>query len=134
MIKWDDESLSIGIALIDNQHKMLVHLLNQLAKAIEEPLSNENERNLAIKTIYNQLTDYSQYHFDTEEAYFLQLNNDDIACHIKQHRNFIEQLTLFTQQGQLTNQAKSVKLLNFLTDWLIYHIQHEDKKFVKRNL
>lgn len=128
LIKWNEETLSVGVELIDNQHKMLIHIINKLADAIEN-----NEGLHVIESIFSQLIDYTQYHFNTEETYFFRLNNSDTELHILQHNHFIEQLGQFKIKHQDLKQV-SQQLLNFLSDWLSNHIQIEDKKFVQDNL
>lgn len=125
LLKWDNEKLSIGIPLIDNQHKMLVHLINQLANGI-----NNKEHKADIDAIYTQLQDYTNYHFTTEETYFFRLNTADTTKHALQHKNFIKQLSQFKNNHQEVTHS-STELLQFLSDWLVHHIQIEDKKFAQ---
>ncbi|MCO4798609.1 MAG: hemerythrin family protein [Colwelliaceae bacterium] len=128
LIEWNEETLGVDVELIDNQHKMLIHLINKLAITIEK-----NEDSEVIESIFSQLVDYTQYHFNTEETYFFRLNNKDTELHILQHHHFIEQLSQFKKKHRDLTKV-STELLNFLSDWLSNHIQIEDKKFVKNNL
>ncbi len=125
LIRWNDQTLSVGVELIDNQHKMLIHLINQLASAVEN-----KEDHQTIADIFSQLQDYTKYHFDTEETYFFRLNNHDTKLHIQQHHQFINQLHEFAKQHQDFSNFSS-QLLEFLSEWLINHIQVEDKKFIE---
>ena len=52
-----NENLDTGIAIIDEQHKQLVLLLNQLAAA----LTRDNL--LEINDIFAELTQYAEFHF-----------------------------------------------------------------------
>jgi hemerythrin-like metal-binding protein len=124
LIEWDEEKLGVGVELIDNQHKMLIHIINQLSKAID---CNDTT---VITNVFTQLYDYTEYHFSTEETCFGLLNNKDTDIHISQHRNFINKLTTIKDKY---NKEKTLPadLLLFLTDWLVKHIQIEDRKFIK---
>ncbi|MEW6989248.1 bacteriohemerythrin [Colwelliaceae bacterium 6441] len=126
-IKWEEATLGVGVELIDNQHKMLIHLINKLAEAVDNKSDGQ-----VIESIFSQLLDYTQYHFNTEETYFFRLNNSDTQMHIKQHNHFINQLSEFKQKHQDLTKVSS-ELLNFLSDWLTNHIQIEDKKFIQNN-
>ncbi len=128
LIKWNEQTLSVGIELIDNQHKMLIHLINKLADAI---VNHQTEQ--VITSIFSQLQDYTEYHFNTEEAYFFRLNDEDTALHQAQHNEFILKLADFKQQSPELS-AISQQLLTFLSNWLINHIQIEDRKILNQNL
>jgi len=127
-IEWNQEALGVGVELIDNQHKMLIHLINKLSSAV-----NNHANHDTLELIFSQLQDYTSYHFETEENYFFRLDDADTALHILQHNKFIEQLATFKQNHQDLSQV-SAQLLDFLSDWLINHIQIEDKKFVNNHL
>jgi hemerythrin len=128
LIEWNDNKLSVGVELIDNQHKMLIHLINQLTNAVDNKLEQ-----IVIESIFSQLIDYTQYHFTTEETYFFRLNTADTELHTLQHNHFIEQLKAFKKTHKDLTKV-STNLLCFLSDWLIHHIQIEDKKFIQENL
>lgn len=59
--QWDD-SLSVGVELIDDQHKLLIQRLNDVNDAIEESLGETQ----IVKTL-EFLIQYTDYHFSTEE-------------------------------------------------------------------
>ncbi len=82
--------------------------------------------------IFSKLVDYTQYHFDTEEHYFEQLNADNVKLHKLQHKHFMEQLNVYKSTKE--TEGISNDLLYFLLDWLVTHIQCEDKKFIQDNL
>jgi len=126
LIEWNDDKLNTGVALIDNQHKMLVHLINKLATAVE------NHEIESITSIFSQLQDYTKYHFNTEETYFFRLNSKDTLQHTLQHNNFIKQLKEIKESNTELTKVSS-ELLQFLSEWLINHIQIEDKKFIDSN-
>ncbi len=50
LITWDDNQLSVGIKIIDEQHKQLVNLINQLSTAINNQKNSE-----ACENIFQQL-------------------------------------------------------------------------------
>jgi len=124
LITWNNKQLSVGIKKIDEQHKVLVNYINQLSMAIDD-----NDNNI-IDTLFNKLYDYTQYHFQDEEKYFVSLNPQDLKLHQLQHKHFVEELYRIKQQK---TELISADLLFFLTDWLINHIQVEDRKFIEQN-
>ena len=117
LIEWNEKELSVGVELIDNQHKVLVGIINELFDSVQ----NKSPESYIQRLIEN-LLEYTQYHFDAEEAYFDTLNTNDLELHKLQHKHFIEQLNEFATT-KLTP-----FLLEFLLDWLVVHIQCEDRK------
>jgi len=63
MIEWEDK-FSVGISIIDEEHKKLIGVLN---KAIYAKEHNDNTEE--IKEVLREMTDYTFTHFKTEEAY-----------------------------------------------------------------
>ncbi|MFC2104815.1 hemerythrin domain-containing protein, partial [Bacteroidota bacterium] len=61
IIKWSDD-YSVGINEIDNQHKGLVIIINELFNLISEGKSKNK-----LEEIFNHLTDYTKKHFTAEE-------------------------------------------------------------------
>ena len=59
---WNPQ-LETGIAIIDDQHRNLVILLNKLGQQYVQGVSKQ-----AIEHILKELSDYADYHFQTEEA------------------------------------------------------------------
>lgn len=124
LIKWDNELFSVGVEFIDNQHQQLINYINDLSKAIEA--SKESE---IIDALFEQLYDYTKYHFREEEKYLYRLKDSDVKLHKLQHKHFIEEIDRLKKESDFKSSASY--LLDFLADWLVSHIQEEDKKFIK---
>ncbi len=122
LVIWDNNTFATGIEEIDSQHKILVGYINDLAWAID----NKQDKQL-MSALFDKLCDYTQFHFQTEEAYILALNKNDCLLHQLQHKHFIEELNRIIALGETIKISE--ELLYFLTDWLLHHIQIEDKKF-----
>jgi hemerythrin len=126
-IKWDD-NLSIGIDMIDNQHKMLISKLKDLSVAVGE----NKGTNIIMKTL-DFLIDYTDFHFSTEEKHMKEQGYPDIDYHVKQHGEFKETvnnlMTDFDEEGATEDLTESVNQL--LLIWYIKHITNVDMKFGK---
>lgn len=125
LIVWDKNTFEIGIESIDTQHKELVGYINELAWAID----NDQGKSV-ISLLFNKLYDYTQFHFKAEESYILTLSKNDCLLHQLQHKHFIEELDRIVALDATENISE--ELLYFLTDWLLHHIQVEDKKFFQQ--
>ena len=71
-LDWDD-SLSVNVTEIDDQHKKLIGTLNDLYDAMDDGKGND-----VLGKILKELTDYTVYHFQTEENYFKKFNSNSI--------------------------------------------------------
>ena len=124
-IQWD-ESLSVGVELIDDQHKMLIMKLIDLSNAVEE----HQEAAFIMRTI-DFLTDYSNFHFSAEEKEMEMANYPDIEEHKTYHKSFIEMIETMEQdmleEGATRAIGESVN--TFLWNWLANHIKEVDMKF-----
>ena len=126
-IEWDD-SLSIGIDLIDEQHKMLIQRLNDLSKAVEM-MQGEAE---IMKTL-EFMIDYTNFHFSSEEKHMAEQKYPGLDDQRKQHEEFKNTLKHivedFEEEGP--TRALTTSINTFLFNWLIKHIKGLDLKFGK---
>ena len=124
-IQWDD-SLSVGVELIDDQHKMLIMKLIDLSNAVEE----HQEAAFIMRTI-DFLMEYSNYHFSAEEKEMERVGYPDIEEHKGYHKGFIEMIASLEQdmleEGATRAIGESVN--TFLWNWLANHIKEVDTKF-----
>ena len=88
MLIWKN-SYSIGIQLIDIQHKHLFHIGNQAYSLLENDLQTDNYD--AINLIVEDLRSYAKYHLTCEENYMLKINYSGYAEQKKEHDYFIIQ-------------------------------------------
>lgn len=119
-------NFATGIEVIDLQHQKLVELVNLLANhfAYQADLPT-------LSGIFEQLTRYAVYHFETEEAVWLEYFPDDkvFTNHLSSHQDFIETIAGFQHANQHKDLNQIVEdILSFLTQWLAFHILDSDKR------
>lgn len=126
-IEWTQD-LTVGIDLIDEQHKMLFQHLSDLANAIEE---SQGEKKIASTLDF--LVDYTHFHFSTEEKNMDKLDYRGTDYHKQQHQMFVITLNHlvedFKEEG--ATRALTTAINVFLNNWLINHIQTVDVQFGK---
>jgi len=124
-IEWDN-SLSIGVKLIDEQHKMLIQRLSDLSRAIE--MSQGEVRTV---TTLDFMVDYTDFHFTAEEKLMMEQNYPGLEHQKQQHAEFkghLKQLVEdFEEEG--STKALSTSINVFLLNWLTKHIKGVDFKF-----
>ncbi|MFZ4539133.1 MAG: bacteriohemerythrin [Propionivibrio sp.] len=121
--EWSD-SLSVGISEIDEQHKNLVELINQL---YEEVIVKSADGEI-IKEALIELVHYTVVHFSLEESLFTRYGYPDLEAHCQYHRALKERLFKFQEKGKMDSLVVNTELLSFLKKWLQSHIMIEDKR------
>jgi hemerythrin len=124
-IAWQN-SLSIGIELIDNQHKQWIEYYNKTREAIASQQSREQ-----ISKTLGFLIDYTEIHFSTEEKYMTANRYASLQEHMAKHDELRSTLTNlvkdFEDEGITQNLTDAID--TFLGNWLIQHIQEVDTRF-----
>jgi hemerythrin len=123
LLTWSDE-LSVGIQEIDEQHKVLVDLLNDLHDAVLHRHGRD-----AIGPILGRLAEYTRIHFAVEESLMRILDYPEYEKHKEEHVSLIEQVTDLDKKFKQDNLNVSMNLLHFLKDWLSEHIICSDKDY-----
>lgn len=119
-----------GLALIDEQHHALVALINRYGRLLTDADGVGSEE---LQTVFDELTAYTQYHFNAEENLMqaMALDPRHVAEQKRAHGAFLQELTLM-QQGIARRQETTQRLLKFLTYWLAYHILGIDQSMAKQ--
>jgi hemerythrin len=125
ILQWQD-SLSIGIEPIDNQHKQWIQYYNDTREAV----ASQKNRTQISKTL-GFLVDYTETHFSTEEKFMSGGSYPDLPDHRAKHDELRCALAGlvndFEEEGITARLTESVN--TFLGNWLIQHIQEVDVKF-----
>ena len=122
-LEWKDE-YCVGIGSIDQQHRKLVNLINQLQTAIDYSTGEEFERDAL-----DELVDYTKTHFSYEEGLMKDNDYPDYEQHKAQHQKMfkkVEEVLAEYEQDQDTAMSNAVE---YLKDWLINHINGTDKQY-----
>ena len=123
-IVWQD-SLSVGIETIDNQHKSLFQALSDLQKAAQA----SGER-LALQRLFTFLARYTVEHFRDEEVLMRGCNYSRYEAHKAEHDALAKQvLDVQAKYRSGATAALSMEVMNFLKNWLVKHIMGIDKKY-----
>jgi hemerythrin len=117
---WADV-LDIGDPLLDEQHKQLFAIADDLMKAIAR-----GEGEAVLKSVFERLLAYTQYHFKEEESHMERIGYPDRDAHTAEHVLLmmrVRTLWRLIQNGEIiTPQGVSV----FVNDWIVDHIMHKD--------
>lgn len=121
---WDDK-YSVGVQIIDNQHKEMFKTINELIETLEGMPTKEQ-----VDKIIESLIAYKKFHFATEEKYFQEFGYEGGADHIEKHKDFSLKLEKLMVESNGDSVDLAFKLVDFLEDWLIDHLMVTDQKYV----
>ncbi len=122
-IKWS-EQYSVNIKKIDEQHQNLIKLINKM----HEIIIAGGEKN-EIEELFEELFEYTNYHFNTEEQLLKNYHYPDWKAHQKEHDILIIQLLQLKVRLIKGNQTIPLETFAFLNNWLINHILNSDQKY-----
>lgn len=125
LINWSDQ-YSLAIPSIDNQHKKLIELINQLHEALAAGKAKE-----VLGSILVELADYTVTHFKFEEQMMNKHGYTSFNGHVTVHNEFVNKIQGYVNDFEQGRSAFSISLMNFLRDWLTNHILKTDKEYAK---
>lgn len=114
--------------IIDEQHRELVNIINDLYLSTIDNKSNKNE---AFIKAAKRCIDYTDYHFKTEEKIMDIINYSDAENHKAMHKDFYNEVVKQISRYQEGQPFVANKLVKYLKDWLLEHIAFRDKIFVE---
>ena len=126
-IVWSSE-YETGVEDIDEQHQILVNTINEAGLKLREDASIES-----LEAITRDLLSYALYHFEEEEEMMQEYdyrshNPKEYEDHMKQHRDFSAKVVAIRESIKEGNPICKDELIDFLTNWLLNHINKTDKK------
>ncbi len=120
-ISWD-EGLSVNIRSIDDDHKRIIDLINELDAAL-----TENSCSVKLPGIFDKLLEYVFTHFRREEDYMQRIKFPGLKRHQLLHEKLTSRLIqLKCQMDSRETEFLSLELSEFLRNWLLNHIAMED--------
>ncbi len=117
--EWSEE-LSVGVTVIDEEHRSLIILISRFQDAVSAGKGEEE-----TARVFDKLLDYTMVHFNHEEQIMKKHDYPDIDIQIKEHRKFTKKVM------ELNRDKKYVfpeNVSEFLNSWLVNHILVTDKK------
>ena len=123
-LEWSPD-LSMGVEIIDDQHKRLVEYVNQLDEA-----RIRRDRG-AIAKVIEELVDYTVSHFAFEEVMMEEAGYRFLKAHKRVHATFIGHVGVFQQRFKSGEDVELVAtdMQATLVKWLMKHIKCEDMDY-----
>lgn len=121
-MEWND-SFSVNVAEIDEQHKKLIGMVNTFYDSIVD------DKKTAFGDLLNSLNEYAAYHFATEEKYMDKFDYPDRSAHRREHELFAEKALDVKKRFEEGSLVISHEISGFLRDWIADHVLGTDKKY-----
>jgi hemerythrin len=118
----------IGIPVIDEQHKKLINMTNDLYMACR---GGVGAANAYFRTTVRKAVDYVRFHFSTEEKILERISYPGITAHKKEHEDFVKEILRQVQAFEEGKQFVPNNFVRFLRDWVLTHIAVSDKQYAE---
>jgi hemerythrin-like metal-binding protein len=118
------EEYSVRVPEIDEQHKRLVGLINDLQSAM---LGRQGDG--VLGTILDELILYTETHFAYEEDRMRERGYPALARHRAEHARLTAEVVELREKFRTSRLSISVEVLRFLRQWLSGHIMEFDQAY-----
>lgn len=117
--------MSVGVEVLDNDHKRLIEMINDLHDGIGAGHGTER-----LGKILTGLVEYTHSHLAREEALLQRSGYPDLVAHQKAHQQLIERIGQIQQRYNRGDfEALSLNAMDCLKDWMTVHVMDADKKY-----
>lgn len=123
LMDWD-ESLSVGVAEVDRQHKALIALLNLLHST-----STSGKGNETLRKVFGDLAAYTVEHFGFEEKMLAQHGYPELQGHMDAHAKLTARVVQLREDFDTGRGMLGAGLFLFLRSWLNGHIRGSDRQY-----
>ena len=120
-IEWSEDE-NVDIKIIDDQHKNIVSLLNELHEFLG------SNRTFLEKNLVERMLKNLREHFDTEERLMKESKFQYFYSHKMEHDRFYSKIEDFYDDLLKGEKKVTLELLNSIKIWLFNHLEINDRK------
>lgn len=127
--EWKAE-YSVGDAVLDNQHKELIRIMNDVYELLHEPEAAQQDGR--IEFIFGSLADYIVTHFAYEEQRMVDARYpyDKLVTHRAEHHELIKKVRRHHASVMEGKREGLMELMPYLcNEWLVHHICEQDMDY-----
>lgn len=122
-VRWSP-AIEVKVELFDNHHKNLLQMIDRLYQALKVEQTNEE-----LKVIFDDLLDYTGYHFNAEIAAMEHFAYPRCEEHREMHANLVKSALALRKDMEDGKPMVAMEVKEFLRDWIVNHIQKCDKLY-----
>jgi hemerythrin len=125
LVTWT-QSLSSGVKIVDEQHKALLDLTNDL---FNHCLGDEKAEKEYFKSVIMEAVEYTKNHFKTEEKMMIATKFKGYLRHKAEHDEFILNVVDLVRKFNETQKLNLIQFTRYLKEWILSHIANTDKQY-----
>ncbi|MDN3513210.1 MAG: bacteriohemerythrin [Candidatus Brocadia sp.] len=118
------ENFSVGVRVLDEQHKQIVTIVNTLIEMSDAKIGSE-----IISDTLTKMTQYAINHFSKEEEYMLKYEYPEYLMQKKRHSEFKKKTVDFCMETMAHKETAPTEIFAYLKSWWTNHILQEDMKY-----
>lgn len=122
LLNWEEE-YSVGVRALDDQHKKLFNIINELHEQM-----TQGQDKAGRKDLLNKLEAYGEDHLKTEEELFDAYSYPEKEGHKKTHDAYRAKIREFKKGEE--EHLLSFEIIDYLEDWWLGHITGVDRQYV----
>jgi len=123
LISWSN-ALSVNIKQIDEQHKKMIDIINDLHDAM-----SQGKGSAALAKIFDEMVDYTHTHFTAEEQLMAKYGYPGFVMQKSEHDALTKKVLDWQRQYKEGKIVLSMDVMGFLRDWWTGHIMGSDQKY-----
>ncbi|MDD5587046.1 MAG: bacteriohemerythrin [Alphaproteobacteria bacterium] len=124
LIKWEP-SMSVGVAILDEDHRRIMSMINKLYGAMHKGEGRE-----VLDEIFRDMMAYINVHFEAEEELFEKTGYAGADEQKRQHRLMAQRAREERRKFEENESAvMPMEIMYFLKDWWLDHVMNADKKY-----
>ena len=125
LVSWNS-TFSVGIKIIDDQHKGLLDLVNDMFNHVTgDPVAEQ----IYFTKVIKQAIQYIKIHFYTEEKIMIHYNFPGYSEHKREHDNFVINVVESIKKFDSSKKLALLEFTKFLKDWVLSHVAIMDKQY-----
>jgi len=125
LISWSP-TFACGVKAIDDQHKGLIDLVNDMFNHVT---GNDKEEHEYFNRVIKEAVNYIKVHFATEENIMKATKYGGFFEHKRAHEHFILTVVESIQDYNDGKKYTLVSFTKFLKEWILSHVAVMDKQY-----
>jgi hemerythrin len=125
LVNWSP-TFSVGVKLVDDQHKGLLNLVNDLFNHV---IGNEEAEKAYFQKVIQEAVQYIKVHLATEEKIMLAAKFPGYAEHKRAHDSFVLTVINNIKDFEAGKRLTLATFTRFLKEWILTHIAIMDKQY-----
>ena len=127
LVSWSS-TFAVGIKLIDDQHKGLLDLVNDMFNHV---IGNEAEERVYFYNVIQKAIQYIKIHFATEEKIMIATKYAGYREHKRTHDSFIVTVINSQRDFEAGKRFSLTTITKFFKEWILTHIAIMDRQYFR---